>query len=145
MKGKIVDLLRHLIVPIIVVGTAGMAGMVRVLRGTTLDELGKQYVQTARAKGVRTWVIIIKHVARIAMNPLFSTIGWILPTLISGAMISSIVLNLPTTGPVIYNSLMNQDMFLAGSILFIVSFLTLLGTLISDIILAISDPRIRYE
>lgn len=142
---KVIDLLKHLIIPVIVVGTAGMAGMVRVLRATTLDELGKQYVETARAKGLKNSVIIIKHVSRIAMNPVFSTIGWVLPRLISGAMITSIVLSLPTTGPLIYNALMTQDMFLAGSILLIVSMLTLVGTLISDIILAISDPRIRYE
>lgn len=142
---KVWDLFKHLIIAIIVVGTAGMAGMVRVLRATTLDELGKQYVQTARAKGLKGKVIIIKHVSRIAMNPIFSTIGWILPMIISGGMITAIVLNLPTTGPLMYNGLMTQDMHLAGSILFLVSVLTLIGTLISDVILAISDPRIRYE
>ena len=142
---KILDLAKHLVVPMIVVGTAGTAGMVRILRATTLDELGKDYVKTARSKGLKENLVIVKHVVPIAMNPLFSTAGWILPRLMSGAMITSIVLSLPTTGPMLFTALRNQDMYLAGSFLLIVSSLTVLGTLISDIILAFSDPRIRYE
>ena len=142
---KVFDLLKHLVVPIIVIGTARTAGLVRTLRATTLDELGKDYVKTARSKGLRETWVVVKHIVPIAMNPLFSTIGWILPGLIGGAMISAIVLSLPTTGPVMYTALLNQDMYLAGSFLLIISALTVFGTLVSDIILAVSDPRIRYE
>lgn len=142
---KFIDLLKHMILPVLVIGVGGTAGMVRTLRSMMLDELGKQYVQTARAKGLQERIVIWKHIFRIAIVPIISTIGWLLPTLVSGAMITSIVLNLPTTGAVMYNALLNQDMYVAGSFVLLLSTLTIIGTLISDILLAAVDPRIRYE
>ena len=143
--GKILDMLKHLIIPVIVTGTAGTAGLTRLLRSMMLDELGKQYVTTARAKGLREVAVVLRHPLKIALNPVFSTIGWLLPSLISGGTIVSIVVNLPTTGPMMYRALMSQDMYLAGGFLLIISTLTVIGTLISDIILANMDPRITYE
>lgn len=142
---KIIDFLKHLILPIIVVGTAGTAWVVRVLRGTMLDELGKEYVQTARAKGVAEWRVIWFHPFKVAILPLVSTIGWLLPQLISGAVITSIVLNLPTTGAAMFTALQSQDMYLAGAFVLLLSILTVIGTLISDILLVMVDPRIRYD
>jgi len=142
---KFVDLLKHMWIPAIVVGTAGMAGLMRIMRANLLDELQKPYVVTARAKGVGPVKLVIKYPLRIAINPFISEVGWMLPLLISGEAITAIVLNLPTTGPILLESLMNQDMYLAGSFLLLLSVLTVIGTLISDILLAISDPRIRYE
>jgi peptide/nickel transport system permease protein len=139
------DLLQHLIVPIVIVGSAGTAGLIRVLRATLLDELSKDYVDTARMKGVPYWRAIIKYPVRIAINPLLSTVGWLLPAIVSGSTIVAIVLNLPTVGPLLINALLAQDMFLAGGIIFILTVLTLIGTFLSDLILAASDPRIRYE
>jgi len=143
--GKLVDLLKHLPIPIIVVGTAGTAGMIRVMRGCLLDELRKQYVITARAKGVAERTLLFKYPVRIAINPIVSTIGWTLPAIVSGATITSIVLSLPTTGPLLYTALLSQDMYLTGSSIMFLSFLTVIGTLISDILLVWIDPRIRYE
>jgi peptide/nickel transport system permease protein len=143
--GKIGDLLKHLWIPAVVLGTAGMAGLMRVMRANLLDELGKPYVQTALAKGLHPTRLVIKYPMRIAINPFISTVGWMLPHLISGAAITSIVLSLPTTGPLLLESLRNQDMYLAGSFLMMLSALTVVGTLLSDILLAIVDPRIRYE
>lgn len=142
---KLIDLAKHLVLPVIVIGTAGTAGLVRVLRGMMLDELGKQYVQTARAKGLSERVVIWKHIFKIAVLPIISTIGWLLPRLISGALVTSIVLNLPTTGATLFNALQNQDMYIAGSFVLILSTLTIIGTLISDVLLCKIDPRIRYE
>ena len=142
---KFVDMTQHLWVPIIVVGTAGTAGLIRLMRGCLLDELKKQYVITARAKGVSERTILFKYPVRLAINPLISTIGWILPGIVSGATITSIVLSLPTTGPLLFRALMSQDMYLAGSLVMFLSFLTVIGTLISDILLVWIDPRIRYE
>ncbi len=142
---KIIDLLRHLILPIIVVGTAGTAWVVRVLRGTMLDELGKEYVQTARAKGLSERQLLWVHPFKVAILPLVSTIGWLLPQLVSGAVITSIVLNLPTTGATLFTALQTQDMYLAGSMILLLSVLTVIGTLVSDILLIIIDPRIRYD
>jgi peptide/nickel transport system permease protein len=129
----------------IVLGTAGTASIMRIMRANLLDELSKPYVVTARAKGVRPLKLIFKYPVRIAINPFISTIGWLLPTLISGEAIVSIVLNLPTTGPLLLQALLSQDMFLAGSFLMLLSILTVLGMLLSDILLAVVDPRIRYE
>lgn len=143
--GKFVDLAKHLPIPMIVVGTSGAAGLIRVLRGCLLDELQKQYVITARAKGVAERVLLFKYPVRMAINPLISTIGWLLPAIVSGTVITAIVLNLPTIGPIFLFSLKNQDMYLAGTIIMLLSFLTLIGTFISDILLALTDPRIRYE
>ncbi len=143
--GKIVDLSKHIWVPIIVIGTAGTAGMIRVMRGNLLDELQKPYVMTARAKGVRGWKLIIKYPVRMAINPLVSTVGWILPMIISGEVIVAVVLGLPTIGPLLLGALTNQDMYLAGSLVMLMALLTVIGTLISDLLLLWLDPRIRYE
>jgi len=143
--GKIIDLLGHLWIPAIVIGTAGMAATMRVMRANLLDEMGKPYVTTALAKGLNPMHLVIKYPLRIAINPFISTIGWMLPALIAGEVITSVVLDLPTTGPLLLESLMNQDMYLAGSFLLMLSVLTVLGTLISDILLAVADPRIQYE
>jgi len=142
---KIIDLLKHIWIPALVVGLAGTAGTIRVLRGCLLDELGKQYVITARAKGLSERWLIFKYPVRLAINPMISTIGWLLPTVVSGSVIVSVVLNLPTTGPMLLEALLTQDMYLAGSFIMLLSTLTVVGTLISDILLAWSDPRIRYE
>ena len=143
--GKFVDLINHLWIPIIVIGTAGTAGMIRIMRGVLLDELGKDYVNTARAKGVREWKLIIKHAVRIAINPLISQAAFRLPQIISGAAITSIVLGLPTTGPLLLEALQTQDMYLAGSFIFLLSILTVIGTFFSDLLLAWIDPRISYD
>ena len=142
---KIVDMFRHLWVPVIVLGTAGTAGIIRVMRATLLDELPKQYVVTARAKGAREIDLILRYPTRVALNPIISTIGWMLPQIISGAAIVSVVLSLPTTGQLLLRALRTQDMYLAGSMIILLSFLTILGTLLSDILLAVVDPRIRME
>ena len=127
------------------IGTAGMAATMRVMRANLLDEMGKPYVTTALAKGLNPMRLVLKYPLRIAINPFISTIGWMLPALIAGEVITSVVLDLPTTGPLLLESLMNQDMYLAGSFLLMLSVLTVLGTLISDILLAVADPRIQYE
>ena len=142
---KFGDLLGHLWIPALVIGTAGMAGLMRIMRANLLDELGKPYVTTALAKGLGPVRLVIKYPLRIAINPFISTVGWMLPHLISGSAITSVVLSLPTTGPLLLDSLRNQDMYLAGSFLLMLSVLTVIGTLLSDILLAIADPRIRYE
>jgi peptide/nickel transport system permease protein len=142
---KVWDMFKHLWVPIIVVGMAGTAQLIRVMRGTLLDELGKPYVETARAKGLPERRLLFKYPVRIAINPMISTIGWLLPYIVSGSTIASVVLNLPTTGPMLLRSLMYQDMYLAGSFVLMLSVLTAIGTLLSDILLAWVDPRIRYE
>jgi len=143
--GKFIDMLKHLPIPIIVIGTAGTAGLIRVMRGCLLDELRKQYVITARAKGVAERILLFKYPVRVAINPIISTIGWVLPSIVSGATITAIVLDLPTTGPLLYGALMSQDMYLAGSFIMFLTFLTVIGTFISDILLVWIDPRIRYE
>lgn len=143
--GKFVDMLRHLITPIIVIGTAGTAGIIRVMRACLLDELKKQYVITARAKGVRERTLLFKYPVRIAINPIVSTIAWTLPGIISGGTITAIVLDLPTIGPLLYGALKAQDMYLAGAAIVLLCFLTIIGTFLSDMLLAWLDPRIRYE
>jgi peptide/nickel transport system permease protein len=142
---KFWDLLAHMWIPVIVIGTAGTAGLIRVMRGNLLDELPKQYVMTARAKGVSPVKLLMKYPVRVALNPLVSTVGWVLPGIVSGSVIVSVVLGLPTVGPLLLRALENQDMYLAGSMVMILSFLTVIGTLISDILLLLLDPRIRYE
>lgn len=143
--GKLVDMLAHLPVPIIVIGTAGTAGLIRVMRGCLLDELRKQYVITARAKGIAERSLLFKYPVRVAINPIISTVGWILPQIISGGAITAIVLSLPTIGPLLFQALLTQDMYLAGSSVMLLVFLTIVGTLISDVLLVWIDPRIRYE
>jgi peptide/nickel transport system permease protein len=140
---KVWDLLKHLWVPVVVVGTAGTAGLIRVLRNNLLDELGKPYVTTARAKGLPEGRLLLKYPVRIAINPILSTIGWTLPGLVNGELLTALVLGLPTLAPIFLQSLLTQDMYLAGSIVFILSTLTVIGTIISDLLLAWSDPRIR--
>ncbi|MEX0885901.1 MAG: ABC transporter permease [Phycisphaeraceae bacterium] len=143
--GKVLDMAPRLLVPVVVIGTAGTAGLIRVVRGNLLDELGKPYVVAARAKGVPPIRLLLKYPVRVALNPVISTIGWVLPMIVSGEAIVSIVLGLPTTGELLLNALMNQDMYLAGSMIMLLSLLTIVGTLVSDILLVILDPRIRYE
>ncbi|PMQ01069.1 MAG: ABC transporter permease [Dictyoglomus sp. NZ13-RE01] len=142
---KFVDMLKHIWVPVIIVGTSGTAGLIRTLRANLLDELNKAYVLAARAKGLPERKVIFKYPLRLAMIPFIGSVGWSLPFLVSGAEITSIVLNLPTSGPLLLSALQNQDMYLAGAFILFLSLLTLLGTLISDILLAWVDPRIRFE
>ncbi len=142
---KVWDLLKHLWIPVIIVGTAHTAKFIRIIRGNLLDELRKPYVVTARAKGMSEVRLILKYPVRVAINPLVSTIGWTLPELVSGIAITAVVLNLPTTGPILLSALRSQDMHLAGSFIMLLSILTVVGTLISDILLAWVDPRIRLE
>lgn len=141
---KIFEVFKRIWLPMVIIGTSGTAGMIRTMRANLLDELRQPYVITARAKGLHERRIVLKYPVRIALNPFISTVGWMLPGLISGATIVSIVLSLPTNGPMLLKALMSQDMYLAGSFVFLLSALTVLGTLISDILLVIVDPRIRY-
>jgi len=141
---KFADLLKHLWIPVVIVGTAHTAKFIRIIRGNLLDELKKPYVTTARAKGLSETRLILKYPVRVAINPLISTIGWTLPELVSGIAITAVVLNLPTSGPLLLGALLSQDMHLAGSFIMLLSFLTVLGTLLSDILLAWVDPRIRF-
>jgi peptide/nickel transport system permease protein len=143
--GKVVDLLQHLIVPALVVGLSGIAGLVQTMRANLLDELNKPYVITARSKGLSERRLLWKYPVRHAMNPFVSTIGWMLPSLVSGEAIVSIVLNLPTAGPVLYNALMQQDQYVAAGFILLLSTLTIIGTFISDLLLAWLDPRIRLQ
>jgi peptide/nickel transport system permease protein len=143
--GKLLDLLGHLWVPILVLGMAGTAGLIRVLRANLLDELHKPYVVAARARGMPERRLTVKYPLRVALNPFVSTVGWVLPGLVSGEVIVAQVLSLPTTGPLLLAALKGQDMYLAGSIILVVSVLTVIGTLISDILLAWLDPRVRVR
>ena len=142
---RVIDLLEHLWLPALVLGIAGTARLTRIMRANLLDELNKPYVTTARAKGMKEWRLVLRYPARLAFNPLVSTIGWYLPALFSGSLIVATVMNLPNIGPLLLRALINQDMYLAGGILLIYSFLTIIGTLLSDILLALLDPRIRME
>jgi peptide/nickel transport system permease protein len=142
---RVIDLLEHMWLPAIVLGIAGTARLTRIMRANLLDELNKPYVVTARAKGLREWRLVLRYPVRLALNPLVSTIGWYLPALFSGSLIVATVMNLPNIGPLLLRALINQDMYLAGAILLIYSFLTIVGTLLSDVLLALIDPRIRME
>lgn len=141
---RVVNMMQHLIVPVVVVGTASTAATVRVLRGSVLDELGKDYMKVLRAKGMPERTAVLKHAARIAANPVLAAFGWQLPLLISGEIIVAIVAGLPTVGPVLFQALLSQDMYLAGGIILMVSVVTVIGTLVSDVLLAVSDPRITF-
>ena len=143
--GKILNMLNHLWVPAIVLGTAGTAGVIRITRAMMLDELRKQYVVTARAKGLKEQTLIFKYPVRIALNPIVSTIGWQLTSIISGAPIVAMVLSLPTTGPLMIQALLLQDMYLAGTFILLLSSFTVIGTFVSDMLLAMIDPRIRLD
>jgi len=140
---KAISVLEHLIVPVIVIGTSGTAGMIRRLRANLLDELHKQYVVTARAKGLSNIRLLVKYPLRMALNPFIADIGNLLPQVVSGSVIVAVILDLPTTGPVLLEALRSQDTFLAGSFLLFVSLLTVVGMFLSDLLLALLDPRIR--
>ncbi|MDB5527518.1 MAG: oppB 2 [Devosia sp.] len=142
--GRIADFAAHAWAPILVLSMAGTAELIRILRANLLDELKKPYVTTARAKGLSEFRTIMKYPVRVALNPLVSTIGWLLPALVSSSVIVSVVLNLPTAGPLLLRSLTSQDMYLAGAIILLLGILTVIGTLISDLLLAWIDPRIRF-
>ncbi len=142
---KFWDMLTHLPVPVIVIGTAGTAGLIRILRAQLLDEFQKQYVITARSKGLKERLLIMKYPLRMAFNPIVSNIGSLLPQIVSGSAIVSIVLGLPTTGPLLLRALIAQDTFAAASMLLMLSVLTVFGVFISDLLLMWLDPRIRYE
>ncbi len=143
--GRVIDLLKHMIIPIIVLGTAGTASQIRITRANLLDELRKPYVTTARAKGLNEWRLILKYPVRLALNPIISLTAYILPFIVSGSVIVSVVLSLPTVGPVLLRSLLSQDMFLAGAIILLIGVMTVIGTFISDILLALVDPRVRLQ
>ena len=140
---KLVSILEHLWVPVVVIGTSGTAGMIRRLRANLLDELQKQYVTTGRAKGLGRFRLLIKYPLRVSLNPFIADIGNLLPQVISGAAIVSVVLSLPTTGPMLLQALESQDQFLAGSFLMGLALLTVVGMFLSDVALAFLDPRIR--
>jgi peptide/nickel transport system permease protein len=142
---KVVDLFGHLWIPVIIIGVSHTAGLIRIMRANLLDELHKPYVVTARAKGLPEWKVILKYPVRVALNPFVSTAGWALAGILSGSAIVEQVLNLPTTGPMNLRAVLSQDMFLAGSIITMLAVLTVIGTLISDLLLAWLDPRIRLQ
>ena len=142
---KALDVLQHLWVPAVVLGTSGTASLIRIMRNNLLDELRKPYVVTARAKGMASWRMILKYPVRVAINPLVSTVGYLLPALVSGSVIVSVVLSLPTLGPVLLESMIQEDVYTAGFIVLMLGVLTIIGTLLSDILLAVVDPRIKYS
>ena len=143
--GRVKDLIDHIWIPMVVLGTAGTASLMRITRANLLDELSKPYVITARAKGLSEWRLIMKYPVRLALNPAISLTAYILPYLISGSIIVGVVLSLPTVGPMLVKSLVAQDMFLAGGIILLIGFMTVVGTFISDLLLLWVDPRIRLE
>ena len=138
-------MIKHLPVPVIVIAIGSTAGLIRVMRGVLLDELGKQYVITARTKGLTRRRVLFKYPVRVAINPMVSTIGWVLPGLVSGGAIVAIVLSLPTVGPLLYRALLSEDMYLAGTLVMFLGILTIVGTFISDLLLMVVDPRIRLD
>lgn len=142
---KFLDMMHNVWLPLVVLAVTGSAGLIRILRATLLDELKKQYVTTARAKGLPEWKVILFYPIRIAMNPIISTIGWMLPAMVGGELVVSKVLNIPTVGPMMLDATLSQDMYLAGGFVLILCTLTIIGTLISDILLAWADPRIRFD
>ena len=142
---KVIDLLKHLWLPVVLVGMGSTASLMRIMRGNLLDILGQQYVLSARGRGLSERVVIWKHAVRMAINPLISILGMQLPGIISGSVIISIVLSLPTSGPLLYRALRNQDMFLAGSFLMLLSFMLIIGNFLADLALAWVDPRIQFE
>ena len=143
--GKVLDLAAHLWLPVIVLGTSATASLIRIMRANLLDELNKPYVDTARAKGLSEFWLILKYPVRVALNPFVSTIGWVLPNLVSGAVVTAIVLSLPTAGPLMLQALLAQDMYLAGAFVLLLSSLTVIGMLLSDILLVLLDPRVKYD
>lgn len=142
---KFLDMMKNVWLPLLVLSVTGSAGLIRILRASLLDELKKQYVTTARAKGLPEWRVILQYPIRIAINPIISTIGWMLPGVVGGELVVSKVLNIPTVGPMMLDAVLGQDMYLAGGFVLILTSLTIVGTLVSDILLAWADPRIRFE
>ncbi len=142
---KVKDMINHLPIPAVVLGLSGTAQMIRIMRSNLLDELRKPYVMTARARGLSEMRVIMKYPVRVALNPFISTIGYLLPYIVSGSIIISLVLSLPTVGPLLLKALVAQDMFLAGTIVLLLGVLTVIGTFISDLLLMWVDPRIRLE
>ena len=142
---RLIDLAKHLWIAAFVVGSAGTAALIRVMRANLLDELNKPYVVTARAKGLPEWKVIMKYPVRLALNPLVSTLGYLLPVLMSGSVIVSVVLGLPTEGPLLLRALLAEDLFVSAAIVMLLGTLTVIGTLLSDILLGILDPRIRVN
>jgi peptide/nickel transport system permease protein len=142
--GKVWDLIKHLPIPAVVLGAAGAAQLIRIMRANLLDELSKPYVTTARAKGLSERRLILKYPVRVAMNPFASSMGFLFPQVVSGSIIVSLVLSLPTVGPLLLSSLVAQDMFLAGTIVLMLGTLTVIGSLVSDLVLMWLDPRIRH-
>jgi peptide/nickel transport system permease protein len=143
--GKVLDLLGHLWIPVVIIGLSGTAGLIRITRANVLDELNRPYVDTARAKGMKETSLLWKYPVRYALNPFISTIGFVLPGLVAGEVVVSIVLNLPTSGPVLFNALVQQDMYVAAGFILMLSVLTVLGVFISDVLLVFLDPRIRLQ
>uniref|UniRef100_S0DEP0 Putative ATPbinding peptide transport protein n=1 Tax=termite gut metagenome TaxID=433724 RepID=S0DEP0_9ZZZZ len=142
---KFLDFLKHLPLPILVAGFSGAASLTRIMRGSLLDEINQQYVVTARAKGLKEAALIKKYPVRLAINPILSSVGWLLPSIISGDMILGVVLGLPTIGPLLLDALKNQDTYLAGALIMIMGIIVVIGTFISDMLLMWADPRIRIE
>lgn len=142
---RFTDMMRNVWLPLVVLSVTGSAGLIRILRASLLDELKKQYVTTARAKGLPEWRVILEYPIRIAFNPIISTIGWMLPAMVGGELVVSKVLNIPTVGPMMLDAVTSQDMYLAGGFVLILCSLTIIGTLVSDILLAWADPRIRFD
>ncbi len=142
---RVIDLLKHLPLPALILAIGGTAQVIRVMRANLLDELRKPYVTSARAKGLREWQVIVRHPVRVALNPFISTIGYLFPYVVSGSIVVSLVLSLPTVGPLLLRALLAQDMFLAGTIILLLGAMTVVGTLISDLLLLWVDPRIRSE
>ena len=138
------DLLKHLWIPALVLGTSGTASLIRIMRNNLLDELSKPYVVTARSKGIAGWRVVLKYPVRVAINPVVSTVGYLLPALVGGSVIVSVVLSLPTLGPVLLEAMLEQDVYTAGFIILMLGVLTVVGTLISDLLLAWVDPRIKF-
>lgn len=142
---RAVDLLHHLWIPVIILGTGAAASLIRIMRANLIDQLYQPYVTTARAKGLRESTLLFRYPIRMTLNPFISTLGWILPHLVSGAVITSIILNLPTAGPLLLQSLLSQDIYLSGAFLLLLCLMTVIGTLLSDILLVLVDPRIRLD
>jgi peptide/nickel transport system permease protein len=143
--GRVVDLGKHIWLPVVILALDGTARLARIMRANLLDELNKPYMEMARAKGMSEWRLVMKYPVRLAINPLVSSLGWYLPLIFSGSLIVATVLNLPTIGPLLLRSLRSQDMFLAGTIVLVYFGLAVIGTLLSDVLLAWLDPRIRME
>ena len=143
--GKVLDLAAHIWLPVVVLGTSATASLIRIMRANLLDELNMPYVDTARAKGLSEFWLILKYPVRVALNPFVSTIGWVLPNLVSGAVVTAIVLSLPTAGPLMLQALLAQDMYLAGAFVLLLSSLTVIGMLLSDILLVLLDPRVKFD